>query len=93
MLGFPSEEKLKAVLIAVGDGERDLEAARQRLCSIRDFALHSAFERLDRDASAFLSSREVVNFLRDNAVFHVTDSEAFDLIKFFDSDGNSKLSF
>ena len=93
MLGYASEEKLKAVLIAVGDGERDLEAARQRLCSIRDFALHSAFERLDRDASNWVGSKELVNFLRDNAVVHVSDGEAYDLVKFFDSDGNGKLSF
>lgn len=93
MLGYASEEKLKAVLIAVGDGERDLEAARQRLCSIRDFALHSAFERVDRDASNWVSSKELVNFLRDNAVVHVSDPEAYDLVKFFDSDGNGKLSF
>lgn len=81
------------MLIALGDGERDLEAARQRLCSIRDFALHSAFERLDRDASNWISSKELVNFLRDNAVVHVSDPEAYDLVKFFDSDGNGKLSF
>lgn len=93
MLGYASEERLKALLIGVGDGERDLEAARQRLCSIRDFALHSAFERVDRDATNWVSSKEIVDFLRDNGVFHVSDAEAFDLVKFFDSDGNSKLSF
>lgn len=93
MLGYASEDRLKALLIAVGDGERDLEAARQRLCSIRDFALHSAFERVDRDATNWVSSKELVDFLRDNGVFHVSDPEAFDLVKFFDSDGNSKLSF
>jgi hypothetical protein len=52
MLGYESERRLKNLLVAVGDGERDLEAARQRLCSIRDFAPHAAFQRLDRDYSA-----------------------------------------
>ena len=93
MLGYASEERLKVLLIAVGDGERDLEAARQRLCSIRDFALHSAFERVDRDATNWVTSKELVDFLRDNGVFHVSDAEAYDLVKFFDSDGNGKLSF
>ena len=51
MLGYESERRLKNLLVAVGDGERDLEGARQRLCSIRDFAPHSAFQRLDRDYS------------------------------------------
>ena len=93
MLGYESERRLKNFLVGVGDGERNLEAARQRLCNIRDFAPHSAFERLDRDMSAFISSNEVVNFLRDNSVYHVSESEAYSLIEFFDSDGNKRLSF
>ena len=55
MLGYESERRLKNLLVAVGDGERDLEAARQRLCNIRDFAPHSAFERIDRNFSGLLS--------------------------------------
>ena len=93
MLGYESERRLKNLLVAVGDGERDLEAARQRLCNIRDFAPHSAFERLDRDFSGFLSPNEIVNYLRDNSVYHVSPDEAFELIRFFDSDGNNRLSF
>jgi len=93
MLCPASEQRLKALLVAVGDGERDLEATRQRLCSIPDFALHSAFERVDRDVSNALSTKEIISFLRDNSVFHCTDGEIFNLIKFFDSDGNCKLTF
>ena len=66
MLGYESERRLTALCVAIGDGERDLEAARQRLCSIRDFAPHSAFERVDRDMSGAVSSIEFINFLRDN---------------------------
>lgn len=43
MLCYESEHKLKNLLLAVGDGERTLESLRQRLCTIRDFAPHSAF--------------------------------------------------
>lgn len=43
MLGYESENRLKSLLVAVGDGERHLENLRQRLCQIRDFAPHSAF--------------------------------------------------
>eukprot|EP00356_Strombidium_inclinatum_P005589 CAMPEP_0170491762 /NCGR_PEP_ID=MMETSP0208-20121228/11238_1 /TAXON_ID=197538 /ORGANISM="Strombidium inclinatum, Strain S3" /LENGTH=524 /DNA_ID=CAMNT_0010767389 /DNA_START=18 /DNA_END=1592 /DNA_ORIENTATION=- len=93
MLGYESERRLKNLLVAVGDGERDLEAARQRLCSIRDFAPLSAFERFDRDMTGFVTSYEIVNFLRDNSVYHVSEAEAFTLVQFFDSDGNNKLSF
>lgn len=64
-LGFESERRLKDLLVAVGDGERNLEGARQRLCSIRDFAPHSAFQRFDRDGNAYVTSIEVLNYLRD----------------------------
>jgi Ca2+-binding EF-hand superfamily protein len=93
MLGYESERRLKNLLVAVGDGERDLEGARQRLCSIRDFAPHSAFQRLDRDYSANIGSNEVINFVRDNSVYHILEGEAYALIQFFDSNGSGKLSF
>jgi hypothetical protein len=93
MLGYESERRLKNFLVAVGDGERDLEHARQRLCSIPDFAPHAAFQRLDRDYSLQISSRELGNFLRDNGIYHCLDSELHNLICFFDSNGNQRLSF
>ena len=64
-LGFESERRLKELLVAVGSGEMALESARQRLCNIRDFAPHSAFQRFDRDGNAFVTSIEVLNFFRD----------------------------
>jgi Ca2+-binding EF-hand superfamily protein len=93
MLGYESERRLKNLLVAVGEGERDLEAARQRLCEIRDFAPLSAFERIDRDMSGQVDSFELINFLRDNSCYHVSESEAFNLVQFFDSNGNNRLSY
>jgi hypothetical protein len=43
MLGYESERRLKNFLVAIGDGEKILELARQRLCEIRDFSLDAAF--------------------------------------------------
>ena len=93
MLGYESERRLKNFLVAVGDGERNLEFARSRLCNISDFAPHSGFERLDRDASGEITYREICNFLRDNGVYHVAESEAYTLVQFFDNNGNGRLSF
>jgi Ca2+-binding EF-hand superfamily protein len=93
MLGYESEKRLTNLLVAVGDGERDLEASRQRLCAIRDFATHSAFERVDRDCTGSITSIEFINFLRDNSVYHVSEQEMFNLVCFFDSDGNRRLTF
>jgi len=88
MLGYESERRLKNFLVAIGEGERELENARARLCNIPDFAPHSAFQRIDRDYSTQVSSREFGNFLRDNQVYHVSESELHTLVCFFDSNGN-----
>ena len=93
MLGYQSERILKDFLVAVGSGERQLEGSRSRLCSIRDFAPNSAFQRMDRDCSGSVSGRELNEFLRDQGVYHVTESEAYQLVNFFDSNGNGRLSF
>ena len=92
MLGYESESRLKNLLVAVGDGERQLEAARQRLCSIRDFAPHSAFQRLDRDSSNYVTASELIAFLRDHRNFSASETECYRVVKFFDSDENGSLT-
>lgn len=93
MLGYESESRLKSLLVAVGDGERALEAARQRLCTIRDFAPHSAFQRLDRDGTNSVTACELLNYLRDHRNFTASETECYRLVKFFDSDDNGSLTF
>ena len=93
MLGLEAQRRLKNFFSALANGERDLEAARCRLCNIPDFAPRAAFSRVDRDCSGTVSSGEIVNFLRDNGIHHVSESEAYNLVRFFDNDGNSRLSF
>jgi Ca2+-binding EF-hand superfamily protein len=93
MLSYDGENRLRNFLTAVGDGERDLEFARSRLCSISDFVPRAAFQRMDRNACGSVDTSELMAFLRDNGVHHVSDSEAYNLISFFDSDGNKKLAF
>ena len=77
MLGLEAQRRLKNFFAAVADGERDLEAARCRLCNIPDFAPRAAFSRVDRDCSATVSNGEICNFLRDNGIHHVSESEAY----------------
>ena len=48
---------------------------------------------MDRDANGSVSSIEICNFLRDNGVAHISESECYNLVCFFDSDGNKRLSF
>ena len=91
MLSYESEKRLKNLLVALGEGEREMELCRARLCSIPDFSPYSAFQRVDRDANALIYASEIVNFLRDNAVFHVGEGEAYNLVRFFDADGSATL--
>ena len=93
MLGYESERRLKNFLVAIGEGEKVLELARQRLCEIRDFSLESAFQRVDRDLNNSISSLELQSFLRENNVYGVRETETYRLVKFFDSDEDGRLSF
>lgn len=93
MLGFETEKRLKSFLDVIKDGESYQEIKRQRLCSIRDFAPYSAFMRLDRDANKSISSREVLNFLRDNREYTFSEKDCLLLIKYFDSDNDDRLTF
>jgi hypothetical protein len=93
MLGFESENRLKNLLVAIGDGENRLEGARQRLCSIRDFAPHSAFQRVDRNAAGHVSSHELLDFLKDHNNFDASLGECQRLIDFFDSNNDGRLAF
>ena len=93
MLGYESERRLKNLLLAVADGELNLERARQRLNEIRDFSPLAAFHRIDRDVNDFITSLELLNFLRDNGVYHAREEECYRLAKFFDSDFCGRLFY
>lgn len=92
MIGYETERRLKNFLVAIGEGEQVLERSRQRLCEIRDFSPDSAFQRIDRDGNIYISSFELLTYLRDNNVFNVSETECFRLVKFFDSDEDGRLS-
>jgi hypothetical protein len=93
MLGFEAERRLKNFFLAVGEGERDLEYARKSLCSMPDFVPRAAHQRIDRSGNGSISSGELGGFLRDNGIFGVAESEAYNLIGFFDGNGDKCLTF
>jgi Ca2+-binding EF-hand superfamily protein len=93
MLSCETERRLKNYLVAVAEGESNLERLRQRLCEIRDFTPCMAFQRLDRCANEFLTSIDLLNFERDNCIYSTTETENYRLLKFFDSDEDGRLSY
>ena len=92
MLGYESEKRLKSLILGLGEGEQALERARQRLCEIRDFTPHAAFQRIDRDGLDFITGYHLLNYLRETGVFGLTESDTNKLVQFFDSDEDGRLS-
>ena len=80
-------------MVAVGDGERILENLRQRLCMIKDFAPHTAFQRVDRNGSSRVNHFELLAFLRDHHNYTASEAECRELLQFFDSDNDGYLGF
>lgn len=93
MLACETERRLKNYLVAVADGESAIERLRQRLCEIPDFSPCNAFQRIDRDASDYVTSYEILKFLQDNRICSISENECYRLVKFFDSDEDGRLSF
>jgi hypothetical protein len=72
---IPIAEDLKNFLLEVATGERDLEMARQNVCSYLNFVPTQAFSRIDRLANKRISCQDLSHFMIENSVNHITDSE------------------
>jgi len=88
MLSKESVSKLRTFLMAVGEGERATEAARQRLCRHKDYMPHTAFERIDLSGKNFIGRKEILTFLKENNSGNTTatKAEVDRLVEFFDVD-------
>lgn len=83
---------LRDFLVAVGRGEGDLEAQRQKLSGFQDYNPSTLFNRVDRSGDGNLTAQEIVDFLESNDVTGVEVREAQVLIDFFDGSGDGKLN-
>jgi len=54
---------------------------------------YSVFQRIDRNQDGFVSSMEVLNFIRDNGIHTITEADCYYVVKFFDSDEDGKLNY
>lgn len=92
MLGFSSKRRLINLLDGIRDGEQQQESLRQRLCSIPGFAPYSAFMRVDRDAKERVTAQDILDFLRDNREYTIDSIDCYNLVKYFDTNGDNTLS-
>lgn len=54
---------------------------------------YSIFQRIDRGEDSFITSVEILNFLRDNGIHNITEADCYYLVKFFDSDVDGRLNY
>jgi Ca2+-binding EF-hand superfamily protein len=54
---------------------------------------YTLFQRLDRNEDSFVTSVDILNFLRDNGIHNITEADCYYLVKFFDSDEDGRLNY
>ena len=69
--------------MALRQGELLVEEQRQRLASLPEFEPHAAFQRLDRDRNSFITSVDILQFLRSNGVEEASESDCLLIVKYF----------
>lgn len=77
--------KAKNFLIALAEGEADLEAARTALCRCYNFVPGDVFSRVNRDDTKGIEVAEIVNFLKDNNVTDLDVAEITHLVIYYDT--------
>ena len=92
-LSLPTQKILVKLLKTLGKRELTIEMHRQFLAHNENMEPYSVFQRLDRNEDGFVTSMEILNFIRDNGVNHVTEADCYYVVKFFDSDEDGKLNY
>ena len=92
MIGLQTELKLAQLLKNIADGEKEIEVVRQVLAEQPDFEPYTAFKRIDRDGSGYISTWELHNFLRDNDL-HVLEKDIHNLYKVFDLNQDGRITY
>ena len=93
-LSGPVARRLADLLIAIGEYEKTLEVKRQYLAINENFEPYSAFCRIDRKSTGFITPRDILNFIRDNGLQKgLTEADCYYLVKFFDSDVDGQLHY
>jgi len=92
MLSFDTRNRLADILLAIGDGERQIEIVRQILCEQIDFEPYAAFKRIDRLRKGTIDAADICQFLSDNKVYY-TENNCRAFIKRYDVDGDNELVY
>ena len=83
MQSSETQTKLKDLLNVVARGELSIEAARQRICSIRDFAPISTFQRIDRHRTGRITSFDIIEFIKDRNNYCYCENDCHKIVNYF----------
>lgn len=53
---------------------------------MEDFTLQRAFQRLDRNSTQYISEQELIEYMKENKVYQISQKAAAELINFYDND-------
>ena len=84
---------LAEFLLAIGEGEGNLEEARQKTSEILEYNPATLFNRVNRNNNGHITADEIINFCADNGLTTIEKDETQLLIDFFDDEGNGTLNF
>jgi len=93
MLSEETSILVKHLLVKLACGELQIEAARSRICSIKDFALVTAFQRIDRHKQGRINSFDLVEYLKDHNSYNYCEYDLNKLASYFSSDQSGYLTF
>jgi dipeptidase len=71
---------------------REVEYHQEALVRIPDFVVLNAFKRLDRGDKDYITSLDILLFLKENGVI-MGEQECYMLVSAFDSNKDNQLSF
>ena len=80
-------------ILAIGEGEQNLEDARQGLAEILEYNPATLFNRVNRSGTGKISADEIIQFCTDNGLATLETDETQLLIDFFDDGGAGALGF
>ena len=93
MFGHESKLKLKELLVYTAESEIGIEKMRQILAAMRDFEPYTAFKRIDRNNTGYISGSALCKFMRENGFRELEPDDFARMIKYFDLDGDRKLNY
>ena len=92
MLSYTTKTRLAEFLLAVNEGERQIEIIRQILCEQDAFEPYAAFKRIDRLRVGAVNAVDIMRFLDENKIQH-SERSCHIFIQRYDADDDGQLNY